>query len=40
MLWHEGYHGQIIKLALKVLGRTMTAQEARPGTWDVWMRKK
>jgi uncharacterized damage-inducible protein DinB len=40
MLWHEGYHHGQIKLALKVVGRAMTNEEAGPITWDVWMRKK
>src|SRR5258708_22372133 len=39
MLWHEGYHHGQIKLALKVAGRPLTDEEARPVTWDVWMRK-
>src|SRR5262245_53065354 len=40
MIWHEGYHHGQMKLALKVAGRPMTDEEAGPGTWDVWMRKK
>ena len=40
MLWHEGYHHGQMKLALKVAGRPMADEEAGPGTWGVWMRKK
>ena len=39
MLWHEGYHHGQIKLALKVMGRPLTDEEAGPVTWGVWMRK-
>src|SRR6202011_250956 len=40
MIWHEGYHHGQMKLALKVTGLPITDQEAGPGTWDVWRRKK
>jgi len=40
MLWHEGYHHGQIKLALKLAGCPITDQEAGPGTWDLWMRKR
>jgi hypothetical protein len=40
MVWHEGYHHGQIKLALKATGRPLTDEEAGPGTWGVWMRKK
>jgi len=40
MLWHEGYHHGQIKLALKAAGRPIADEEAGPGTWGVWMRKK
>ena len=40
MIWHEGYHHGQIKLALKVAGRPISDQQAGPGTWGVWMRKK
>ncbi len=40
MLWHEGYHHGQMKLAVKVVGRPITDEEAGPITWDVWMRKK
>jgi uncharacterized damage-inducible protein DinB len=40
MLWHEGYHHGQIKLALKLVGRPITDDEAGPLTWGVWMRKK
>jgi uncharacterized damage-inducible protein DinB len=40
MIWHEGYHHGQIKLALKATGRAVTDEEAGPGTWQVWMRKK
>jgi len=39
MLWHEGYHHGQIKLALKLIGRPMTDDEAGPITWRVWMNK-
>jgi len=39
MLWHEGYHHGQIKLALKLIGRTITDDKAGPGTWRVWMNK-
>jgi uncharacterized damage-inducible protein DinB len=40
MIWHEGYHHGQIKLALKLAGHPITNEEAGPGTWGVWMRKK
>jgi uncharacterized damage-inducible protein DinB len=40
MIWHEGYHHGQIKLALKVAGRALTDDEARPLTRGVWMGKK
>ncbi|MEO6462976.1 MAG: DinB family protein [Candidatus Eisenbacteria bacterium] len=40
MIWHEGYHHGQIKLALKVAGRPISDQQAGPGTWGVWMRKR
>ncbi len=40
MLWHEGYHHGQIKLALKVAGYPISAEEAGPFTWDVWRGKK
>jgi uncharacterized damage-inducible protein DinB len=40
LLWHEGYHHGQIKLALKLVGRPVTDEEAGPVTWRVWMRKK
>jgi uncharacterized damage-inducible protein DinB len=40
MVWHEGYHHGQIKLALKLAGCPITDEEAGPGTWQVWMRKK
>ncbi len=40
MIWHEGYHHGQIKLALKLVGRPITNEEAGPVTWGVWMRKK
>ena len=40
MLWHEGYHHGQIKLALMASGRPLTAEEAGPATWGVWMRKR
>ena len=40
MLWHEGHHHGQIKLALKLAGRPLSDEEAGPGTWHVWMRKK
>jgi uncharacterized damage-inducible protein DinB len=40
MLWHEGYHHDQIKLALKLAGHPLTDKEAGPVTWGVWMRKK
>jgi hypothetical protein len=39
MVWHEGYHHGQIKLALKLIGRTITDDKAGPGTWRVWMNK-
>jgi uncharacterized damage-inducible protein DinB len=39
MLWHEGYHHGQMKLALKLVGRPMTNEEAGPVTWGLWMRK-
>jgi uncharacterized damage-inducible protein DinB len=39
MLWHEGYHHGQIKLALKLIGRPITDDEAGPITWRVWMNK-
>ena len=39
MLWHEGYHHGQIKLALKMVGHTLSDKEAGPITWGVWMRK-
>lgn len=39
MIWHEGYHHGQIKLAIKLVGRPITDQEAGPGTWGIWMRK-
>jgi len=39
MVWHEGYHHGQIKLALKLIGLTITDDEAGPGTWRVWMNK-
>ena len=40
MIWHEGYHHGQIKLALKLAGRTISDEQAGPGTWGVWMDKK
>ncbi|HME35895.1 MAG TPA: DinB family protein [Candidatus Sulfotelmatobacter sp.] len=40
MIWHEGYHHGQIKLALKLMGRPLSNEEAGPVTWRVWMRKK
>jgi uncharacterized damage-inducible protein DinB len=40
MIWHEGYHHGQIKLALKLAGRPISDEEAGPGTWGIWMRKK
>ena len=40
LIFHEGYHHGQIKLALKVVGRPITDDEAGPLTWGVWMRKK
>jgi uncharacterized damage-inducible protein DinB len=40
MIWHEGYHHGQIKLALKLAGRPISDQQAGPGTWGVWMRKR
>jgi uncharacterized damage-inducible protein DinB len=40
MLWHEGYHHGQIKLILKLMGHSISDEEAGPVTWDVWMRKK
>ena len=40
MLWHEGYHHGQIKLALKLVGKPISDDEAGPITWDIWMRKK
>ena len=40
MLWHEGYHHGQIKLALKLAGCPISDEEAGPGTWDVWLRKR
>ncbi len=40
MLWHEGYHHGQMKLALKLVGRPVSDEEAGPVTWGVWMRKK
>jgi uncharacterized damage-inducible protein DinB len=40
MIWHEGYHQGQMKLALKLAGRPITDEQAGPGTWQVWMRKK
>src|SRR6267378_3154369 len=40
MIWHERYHHGQMKLALKVAGLPISAQETGPVTWDVWMRKK
>jgi uncharacterized damage-inducible protein DinB len=39
MIWHEGYHHGQIKLALKMVGRTLTDEQAGPVTWRVWMHK-
>jgi uncharacterized damage-inducible protein DinB len=39
MLWHEGYHHGQMKLALKLVGRPMTNEEAGPVTWGLWMGK-
>jgi uncharacterized damage-inducible protein DinB len=39
LVWHEGYHHGQIKLALKLVGRPITDDEAGPVTWDVWMDK-
>jgi len=30
MIWHEGYHHGQIKLALKLMGHTLTDKEAAP----------
>ena len=40
MLWHEGYHHGQIKLALKLAGHPISDEQAGPGTWGIWMRKK
>lgn len=40
MLWHEGYHYDQMKVALKAAGRPMSDKRAGPITWGVWMRKK
>ena len=40
MIWHEGYHHGQIKLALKLVGRPITNEQAGPVTWRVWMNKK
>lgn len=40
LLWHEGYHHGQIKLALKLAGTPIRDEEAGPGTWDVWRRRK
>jgi uncharacterized damage-inducible protein DinB len=40
MLWHEGYHHGQIKLALKLVGRQLSDEQAGPLTWGVWMRKR
>ena len=40
MLWHEGYHHGQIKLALKLADLPIGDEQAGPGTWGVWMRKK
>lgn len=40
MIWHEGYHHGQIKLALKMAGRQINDEDAGPGSWGVWMRKK
>lgn len=39
MVWHEGYHHGQIKLALKLMGRPISDDEAGPVTWSVWMKK-
>ncbi len=39
MVWHEGYHHGQIKLALKLMGRPISDDEAGPVTWSVWMEK-
>ncbi len=39
LIWHEGYHHGQIKLALKQAGKTLSDDEAGPGTWDIWMDK-
>jgi uncharacterized damage-inducible protein DinB len=40
MIWHEGYHHGQIKLALKLAGYPITAEEAGPISWGIWMNKK
>jgi uncharacterized damage-inducible protein DinB len=40
MLWHEGYHHGQIKLVLKLAGHPISDEQAGPGTWGIWMRKK
>ena len=40
MMWHEGYHHGQIKLALKLVGRPLSDEDAGPVTWSVWMNKK